>query len=138
MPWNLSRNLDIQCWKCGSELKKLLLPFSRSEECSSCNADLRVCRGCKNYAADVADACTEERAEFVADKDRANFCDYFDPHATAYRKQDDADAQRARNKLAELFGEEPPADESDENSNSPLSEADTALAKLNRLFGDKD
>ena len=138
MPWNLSRNLDIQCWKCGSELKKLLLPFSRSEECSSCNADLRVCRGCKNYAADVADACTEERAEFVADKDRANFCDYFDPHATAYRKQDDADAQRARNKLAELFGEEPPADESDENSNSPLSEADKALAKLNRLFGDKD
>ena len=138
MPWNLSRNLDIQCWKCGSELKKLLLPFSRSEECSSCNADLRVCRGCKNYAADVADACTEERAEFVADKDRANFCDYFDPHATAYRKQDDADAQRARNKLAELFGEEPPADESDENSNSPLSEVDTALAKLNRLFGDKD
>ena len=138
MPWNLSRNLDIQCWKCGSELKKLLLPFSRSEECSSCNADLRVCRGCKNYAADVADACTEERAEFVADKDRANFCDYFNPHATAYRKQDDAEAQRARNKLAELFGEEPPADESDENSNSPLSEADTALAKLNRLFGDKD
>ena len=138
MPWNLSRNLDIQCWKCGSELKKLLLPFSRSEECSSCNADLRVCRGCKNYAADVADACTEERAEFVADKDRANFCDYFDPHATAYRKQDDADAQRARNKLAELFGEEPQADEPDENSNSPLSEADTALAKLNRLFGDKD
>jgi len=138
MPWNLSRNLDIQCWKCGSELKKLLLPFSRSEECSSCNADLRVCRGCKNYAADVADACTEERAEFVADKDRANFCDYFDPHATAYRKQDDVDAQRARNELAELFGEEPPADESDENSNSPLSEADTALAKLNRLFGDKD
>ena len=138
MPWNLSRNLDIQCWKCGSELKKLLLPFSRSEECSSCNADLRVCRGCKNYAADVADACTEERAEVVADKDRANFCDYFNPHATAYRKQDDADAQRARNKLAELFGEEPPADESDENSNSPLSEADTALAKLNRLFGDKD
>ena len=138
MPWNLSRNLDIQCWKCGSELKKLLLPFSRSEECSSCNADLRVCRGCKNYAADVADACTEERAEFVADKDRANFCDYFDPHATAYRKQDDADAQRARNELAELFGEEPPADESDENSNSPLSEVDTALAKLNRLFGDKD
>jgi hypothetical protein len=138
MPWNLSRNLDIQCWKCGSELKKLLLPFSRSEECSSCNADLRVCRGCKNYAADIADACTEERAEFVADKDRANFCDYFDPHATAYRKQDDAEAQRARNKLAELFGEEPPADESDENSNSPLSEADTALAKLNRLFGDKD
>jgi len=138
MPWNLSRNLDIQCWKCGSELKKLLLPFSRSEECSSCNADLRVCRGCKNYAADVADACTEERAEFVADKDRANFCDYFDPHSTVYQKQDDADAQRARNKLAELFGEEPPADESDENSNSPLSEADTALAKLNRLFGDKD
>ena len=133
-----TRSLDIQCWKCGSELKKLLLPFSRSEECSSCNADLRVCRGCKNYAADVADACTEERAEFVADKDRANFCDYFDPHVTAYRKQDDADAQRARNKLAELFGEEPPADESDENSNSPLSEADKALAKLNRLFGDKD
>lgn len=133
-----TRSLDIQCWKCGSELKSLLLPFSRTEECSSCNADLHVCLGCKNYAVNAADACTEERAEFVADKDRANFCDYFDPHATAFRKQDAPDAQRARNELAELFGEVPPADEPDESANITLSEADAALAKLNRLFGDED
>ncbi|MCH2356548.1 MAG: hypothetical protein MK319_07765 [Pseudomonadales bacterium] len=133
-----THSLDIQCWKCGSEIKKLLLPFSRNEECNSCNADLHACRACKNYAVDAADACTEERAEFVAEKDRANFCDYFDPHATAFRKQDASNALRARSELAELFGEEPPACDSDKNRNTPLSEADAALAKLNRLFGDDD
>ena len=133
-----TRSLDIRCWKCSSEIKKLLLPFSRNEECNSCNADLHVCRACKNYAVDAADACTEERAEFVAEKDRANFCDYFDPHATVFRKQDASNALRARSELAELFGEESPADDSDKNRNTPLSEADAALAKLNRLFGDDD
>ena len=91
-----------------------------------------------NYAARAAEACTEERQEFVAKNNRANFCDSFDPHATAFRKQDASDVQRARSELAELFGEASPADDSDKNRNTPLSEADAALAKLNRLFGDED
>ena len=59
-------------------------------------------------------------------------------NAAAFRKQDASDALRATSALAELFGEEPPADDSDKNCNTPLSEADATLAKLKRRFGDED
>ena len=62
-----SRSVTIQCWKCGATLRNLLLPFSRYEECSTCNADLHACVSCKNYAPNLSDSCSEDRAEFVQD-----------------------------------------------------------------------
>ena len=132
-----SRSMDMQCWKCGTELKNLLLPFSRYEECSACKADLHVCLACKHYDASLSDACREDRADFILDKDKANFCDYFKVNARAYQKQDDAAAREARAKLAELFGEEP-LDPDKAPETSPQTESDRALAELKRLFGDDD
>ena len=132
-----SRSIDMQCWKCGTELKNLLLPFSRYEECSACKADLHVCLACRHYDPNLSDACREDRADFILDKDKANFCDYFKVNTKAYQKQDDAAARDARAKLAELFGEEP-ADPEAATEASPQSEADRALAELKRLFGDDD
>jgi hypothetical protein len=136
-----SRSLDMQCWKCGYELKGILLPFSRNEECGSCNSDLRSCRACKNYEPNVADACKEDRADFTADKDKANFCDYFDPDPAAFLPQDSADALQAKNQLAELFGEESTAavtESSPRGGHTDSTEADKALAELKRLFGDEN
>lgn len=130
-----SRNINIQCWKCGTELKNLLLPFSRYEECSTCNADLHVCIACKNYEPALTDACREERADFVLDKDKANFCDYFKPNPRPFKSKDDAEARQAKARLADLFGEEPPAEE--QQSKSPKTDAEQALADLQSLFTDK-
>lgn len=132
-----SRSMNMQCWKCGTELKNLLLPFSRYEECSACKADLHVCLACKNYNSNLSDACQEDRADFVLDKDKANFCDFFKAIPKPYSKQDNAESRAARAKLAELFGEEPVA-ENEEIDSSPQSEADRALAELKRMFGDDD
>ena len=131
-----SRSIDMQCWKCGTELKHLLLPFSRYEECSACKADLHCCLACKHYAPHLSDACREDRADFVLDKDKANFCDYFKVNTRAYQEQDNTEAREARAKLAALFGEELP--EADQDKESPQSEADKALAELKRLFGDEE
>ena len=131
-------SIDIQCWNCGKELKNLLLPFSRHEECSYCNADLHVCIACKNYEPSISDACKEDRADFVLDKDRANFCDYFKVNPRAYKKQDNSKARKERAKLAELFGEILPEENAKSKNTVPQSEADKALAELKRLFGDKD
>lgn len=131
-----SRSVDMQCWKCGQELKNLLLPFSRYEECNFCKADLHACIACKNYDPSVSDACREDRADFILDKDKANFCDYFKVNTHAYQKQDNKEAKAARAKLAELFGEEI-EEENSEQESTPQSEADRALAELKRLFGDE-
>ena len=133
-----SRSIDMQCWKCGTQLKNLLLPFSRYEECSSCKADLHACIACKSYNPSISNSCNEDRADFVLDKDKANFCDYYRANPRAFQKQDNSQSLEARAKLAELFGEEPIDSESSAEPSSPQSEADKALAELKRLFGDPD
>lgn len=132
-----SRSMDMQCWKCGTELKNLLLPFSRYEECSTCKADLHVCLACKHYDPVVSDGCREDRADFVLDKDKANFCDYFRPNPHPYNPADDASAREARARLAELFGETAAEEAGQEQQKTPQSEADKALSELKRLFGDE-
>lgn len=135
----MSRSINMQCWKCGSELKNILLPFSRYEECPMCKADLHVCLACRHYAPQLSDNCREDRADFVLDKDKANFCDYFKANPKPYQEKDTAESNAARHKLAELFG-----DDTDDPTliepaaNDPHSEADKALAELKRLFGDDE
>ena len=131
-----SKNIDLQCWKCGAQLKRLILPFSRYEECGTCKADLHTCLQCRNYKSSVADDCTEDRADFILDKDKANFCDFFKPNKHAYNVKDNAAASSARNKLAELFGEEPTGTAEELSVASPQAEAKQALTELQRLFAD--
>lgn len=131
-----SRSITLQCWKCGTTLRNLLLPFSRYEECSTCSADLHACISCKNYTTGLSDGCSEDRAEFVLDKEKANFCDFFKANPKAYAKKDDAAAQAAKAGLAELFGEEPDAEIESTKEASATEEADKALAELKKLFGE--
>jgi len=128
--------MKLQCWKCGSKLGDILFPFSRYEECSVCKADQHVCLLCKEYDPNISDGCREDRADFVLDKEKANFCDYFKPKANAYRKKDDQQARQARAKLAELFGETPPLDSDKKDGDSAATEAERALQELKKLFGD--
>ena len=127
--------MNIQCWKCGIELKNLLLPFSRYEECSVCKADLHVCMTCKNFDSSVSDSCREDKADFILDKDKANFCDNFRANPKAYKKVDNEEARTAREKLAELFGEEFPKEI---ECPAPTPQSDDSLAKLKSLFDEKD
>lgn len=50
----------------------------RSESCPQCRADLRICLNCRFHDLQAAHQCRERRAEPVAEKASANFCEYFD------------------------------------------------------------
>lgn len=105
--------------------------MSRREECPSCGADQHVCKLCRHYQPGISDECTEDRAEAVTDKERANFCDYFEPaHLNAESIKPSAE-QQALSELQALFGEQP-------SESTPAevqqSKADQALADLNDLF----
>lgn len=132
----MTDRITIHCWKCGSLQEHLLLPFSRSQECGACNADLHCCFGCKHYSANVSDNCKEDRAEAVTSKETANFCDFFIASTTAFKGRDTSEAEIAKKKLAELFGDSPTSPIQTENNDGEESEseADRALAELNRLF----
>lgn len=118
------------CWQCGAPLEGLILPMSRREECGSCGADQHVCRLCAHYDSNISDQCREDRAEQVKDKERANFCDYFEPRFGAYQGRVAAQG-RAREELARLFGEAAP--ESQQNTSLSTEQAEEEWRKL---FGD--
>lgn len=118
---------DLVCWRCGATLTAEPLPLSRRAVCKACNAELHVCRLCQFYHPRVSDQCTEDRAEQVREKDRANFCDYFKPKPNAYVAQSDTKAEAAKARLSGLFGEDQQPQRTDTVS-------DPTRDRLDRLF----
>ena len=104
------------------------MPLSREAECNACHAQLHVCKLCIFYDPHVADQCQEPVADFVKEKERANFCDYFKPSPDAYQAKDMSKGQQSLSDLNELFGLEQEQDEAGK------SEAEKARDKLNDLF----
>jgi hypothetical protein len=94
------------CWKCGAEYK---LPGTagRSETCGRCGSDLKACLNCVSYDARVAQQCRDGRAEPVAEKHLANYCEYFEMVRREFvpPTQDSARENKARETLKKLFGD---------------------------------
>ena len=49
------------------------------EECPHCQSDLHICLNCQFYDESAYNECKESSAERVRDKERNNYCEYFDP-----------------------------------------------------------
>jgi hypothetical protein len=47
------------------------------DTCSACDADLHACRNCDHHDPSAHNQCRESNAEWVSDRERANYCDYF-------------------------------------------------------------
>lgn len=116
------------CWKCGGELVDLLLPLARLAECPHCRAQLHVCRMCTFYDPAVGQQCREPVADSVTDKQRANFCGYFQLKLNVSSAQPDQSAT-ARALADALFGGATPAFEPEARSPEEL-----AREQLEQLF----
>jgi hypothetical protein len=94
------------CHQCGSEWTLTGQP-GRSETCDRCHADMRVCLNCVQYDPRVADQCRESRAEPVLEKDRANYCEWFEFARRVYTPKAGGNdrAAAARKQLDKLFGD---------------------------------
>ena len=79
------------------------MPVGRGEECPECVAGIRACRMCRFYDADAHNACREPMADLVADKEKSNICDYFQPR-TGSGREDDSEAAESKTRLEALFG----------------------------------
>jgi hypothetical protein len=108
---------ELKCWRCGFSLQSLSLPLARRDECPDCLIELHVCRMCEHFDPGVARACREDDAEEVKEKDRANFCDYFKPSATAFDAGFAQTDAKAREQLDGLFEGEAGQDEDDKDDN---------------------
>ncbi|MGD8914159.1 MAG: hypothetical protein PVI97_00425 [Candidatus Thiodiazotropha sp.] len=66
-----------KCWQCGLAL--VAADYGRETTCRSCGKPTRVCRNCGWYAPNRPNQCDEPMADRVMDKEKANFCGYFEP-----------------------------------------------------------
>ena len=88
------------CWKCGAELQAA--DYGRETFCLRCGKPTRVCRNCRWFDTGRANQCQEPMAEAVMDKQRANFCDYFEATMLAANAQADA-SESLRRAADDLF-----------------------------------
>jgi hypothetical protein len=94
------------CWKCGTEYKLTGSP-GRSETCHQCGSDLKACLNCISYDSRIAQQCRDRRAEPVAEKHLANYCEYFEMIRREYRApvEDTSRESKARDTLKKLLGD---------------------------------
>jgi hypothetical protein len=72
----------MECFACGAAVD--LASGERigfRDECPRCRADLHACRNCAHHDPAAYNECREPNAERVADRERANRCDWFAPRA---------------------------------------------------------
>ena len=91
---------EISCHKCG-HVWSFEPPMGRRDSCPHCGQDSRVCLNCKFHDRAAYRECREEQAEWVKEKDRGNFCGWFDA-CVRTKKEDPAAAAKAR--LEAAFG----------------------------------
>jgi hypothetical protein len=111
----------LACFRCGASLAALSLPLSRRDSCPECTVHLHVCRMCRFFDESVPKSCLEDDAEEVYEKEKANFCEWFEPSPSAFDPQRADEAVRARSQLAALFGD---GDAAESAGDSPAEAAE--------------
>ncbi len=69
--------MAFYCHHCGKEVQ-ITVRVGRGDTCPFCNEDAHCCLNCSFYDTSAYNECREPNAERVLEKNRANFCDYFD------------------------------------------------------------
>ncbi|RMF61862.1 MAG: hypothetical protein D6743_12975 [Calditrichaeota bacterium] len=90
----------MSCYACGTKLSFSQKP-RREETCPNCHAYVHCCRNCRFYDPGAHNQCREPQAEWVKDKEMANFCAFFEFRGGG--EKGSTRREEARKKLDELF-----------------------------------
>lgn len=97
--------MGLSCWNCGKDTGIEGKP-TRLDHCESCLADLKCCRGCRFYDPFAAKQCRERIDDFVKNKEKANFCDYFQARVVGAKALNNVDNKDSRKKkFDDLFSD---------------------------------
>ncbi|MBN8549174.1 MAG: hypothetical protein J0M12_07675 [Deltaproteobacteria bacterium] len=95
--------MAYQCYKCGAEQALSdRRSVGRTESCLKCASDLHCCRNCSFYDEKAYNSCREPQADRVLEKNRSNFCDFFEFAADRSMGTDNA-KNKALDALNDLF-----------------------------------
>ncbi|MBI5166313.1 MAG: hypothetical protein HY998_01045 [candidate division NC10 bacterium] len=81
--------------------------MGREETCPFCGYDLHCCLNCRFYDENAHNKCREPAAEWVPDKEKRNFCEYFEFRESVKKPVQIEDKERVRAKFEALFKRRP-------------------------------
>lgn len=90
------------CHRCGKEFDGVD-KISRTATCPHCGAYLHSCRNCDFYDPHAHNQCREPQSEYVSDRKKANFCDFFSFRESKPSAKVQEEVAKAKKAWAELF-----------------------------------
>ncbi len=93
--------MSHHCHKCQAEVPGR--EFGRGAACPQCRADVHACLNCDHYDSGAHHECREPQAEWVREKDRGNFCDYFRFRQGVHGQRAAGAISDTKKKLDDLF-----------------------------------
>jgi len=93
------------CHFCGQELDHNLRVY-RNTLCPGCSRELKICLNCRFYSPGAHWDCAESIREPVRDKERSNFCDFFQFRESEGPSVPDGGAGNDQQAFRKLFGDE--------------------------------
>ncbi len=92
------------CAHCAKELSLTTgQKVGRRESCPHCDGDLHCCKNCSHFDDKAYNQCKEPQADRVLEKNRSNYCDYFQFRDGALAKSGDLAKSKALQDLDSLF-----------------------------------
>jgi len=67
----------VACFRCGKGIPESNL--GRQDSCEGCGAATRCCLNCRHHDRSRNNECREEQAPRQVDKEKGNFCEWFQP-----------------------------------------------------------
>ena len=87
--------MSLTCHHCRNVVE-LPVGIQRTDSCPTCYSDLKCCLNCAFHDPGRNNQCAEPAAEWVPDKSKANFCEFFAiPGKAASRTAAQGDARSA-------------------------------------------
>lgn len=84
----------LHCPTCNKKIE--LDKVSFREECPHCLTDLHSCKVCKFFDLSFYRECREPSAEYVKDKGKNNYCEYFSPSDINFNKNTDSRVEQLK------------------------------------------
>ena len=91
-----------KCFSCGKKINISEKP-TRNDICEKCGVYLRVCYNCTFFSESSSNKCSEPQAEWIPEKEKANFCDFFMFADKDYSRNSDISNEDAKSKFDDLF-----------------------------------
>jgi hypothetical protein len=94
--------METTCYRCHAAIQ-FDGKIGRRDSCQSCGVSLHACKFCLFYDPKSYNECRETSADRVVDKEKENYCDYFQMSTQSKNPTGDQAKEQAKKKLDDLF-----------------------------------